>query len=216
VPRVVRRTKWLAAVRGQEVNIDLVSNVFGSFILLGIVAFVPYISWLNPTVGEAPFRNYNSMSGVIVDIFWDNPRAFVDIVFRFLGFVFTVTLVPTIVALLLLLPISYFALRRAERLLRWGRTARAAVTTVSGPPTRSDWKFTLEFHDDAGSLVQTWTTGSRAVPLLSIREWSEAIFPCLERRRSLDRFWSGCGGHLVRQSGQGRNGLPIPTCVVKL
>jgi hypothetical protein len=137
-----------------------VSKVFWSFILLGIVAFVPYISWVNPTAGTAFLRNYHSTSRAIGEIFLDNPRALVVIVFKFLGFVATVTLVPTIVTLLVLLPISYFALRRAERLLRWGRTARAAVTTVSGPPTRSDWKFNLEFHDDAGSLVQTWTTGS--------------------------------------------------------
>jgi len=154
-PRPIRRTHWLTAARGQGV-IDLASRAFWSFILLGILAAFIYLSW-----GSLKFHYYHSpFWRDMLKYFLDNPRAAVERVLESLGLGISIALVPTLVTLLVLLPRSYFALRRTERLLRRGKPARAVVTEVSGPPTRGDWKFNLEFQDSAGSLVQTWATGS--------------------------------------------------------
>jgi hypothetical protein len=154
-PRPIRRTNWLTAARGQGV-IDLASSAFGSFVLLGILAAFIYLSW-----ASREFHHYHSpFLRDMLEFFLDNPRAAVEAILESLALGISIALVATLVALLILFPRSYFALRRTERLLRRGKPARAVVTEVSGPPTRGDWKFDLEFYDDAGSRVQTWITGS--------------------------------------------------------
>jgi hypothetical protein len=122
-----------------------------------------------------------------------------EIVLGILVFVSSMGLAASIVAFLIMAPISYFRLHRAERLLRWGRPARALVTDVRetrpGGGTGAavgglaggavgglaeaaargaaggliggltaeaarGYRFTLQYHDDAGSVVKSETRSS--------------------------------------------------------